>query len=86
MKKDISKTEAKERIEEFFENLKDKESKDIKKIKRLAMAYNIKLGKKKKYFCKKCLNPYNDSSIRVKDRIIKITCGKCGNVSRWKIN
>lgn len=35
MKKAISKTEAKKQIEEFFENIKNKSPKDIKKIKNL---------------------------------------------------
>jgi len=49
------------------------------------MAYNIKLGEKRKLFCKKCLNPYNNSEISIKNKIKKIKCEKCGRISKWKI-
>ena len=54
MKKEISKTQAKEKIEQFFQSPFTPEQ--LKKIKRLAMKFNIKLGDKRKLFCKKCLN------------------------------
>jgi len=85
MKKIISKTEAQKQITGFFENIKDKNPKEIKKIKRLAMSYNIKLREKKKLFCKKCLNPYIGPSIHIKNGIIKITCDRCENKRQWKI-
>jgi len=87
MPKKLSKTEAEKEIEDFFkqENFKDKSSKDIKKIKKLAMRHNIKLGEKRKLFCKKCYSPYKDFSLRIKNNIISILCGKCKHKSRWKV-
>ena len=86
MKKTLPKTEAKKQIEEFFENLKNKTPKEIKKIKRLAMSYNIPLKEKRKLFCKKCLNSYSGKEkVRIKNNKKIIECENCGNVSRWKI-
>ena len=58
MKKTISKKEAAKQIGGFFSKIKNETPREIKKIKRLAMAYKIPLKEKKKSFCKKCLNPY----------------------------
>ncbi len=85
MKKTTFKTEAKKQIQEFFENIKNKSPEEVKKIKKLAMRYKISLKDKRKLFCKKCLHPHKDPSIRVKDGLIKINCGECGYTSRWKI-
>ena len=85
MKKD-SKTESKLKIEEFFENIKNKIPKEIKKIKKQAMSQNIPLKEKRKLFCKKCLTPYSGKEkVRIKNKVKTITCKKCGNVSRWKV-
>ena len=91
----VSKKEAEKQIEEFFEELKDedetknkskiKTAKDVKKIKKLAMRHNIKLGEKRKLFCKKCYAPYKDYSLRIKNNKVSMTCGKCKHVSRWKV-
>ena len=47
--KKISKTQAKEIIENFFKNIKNKTPKEIKKIKKLAMRKNIPLKEKRKF-------------------------------------
>jgi hypothetical protein len=85
MKKTISKKEANEQVELFFKKITEKTPKEIKKIVRLAKAYNIKLKEKRKTYCRKCLNPYIVPSIHVKDGVIKITCNKCETTCRWKI-
>ena len=85
MKKILSKNQVREQIEEFFSKIQDKSSAEIKKIKRLAMAHNIKLGEKKRTFCKKCYNSYKTPSIRIKNNLIKIVCENCGCTSRWKV-
>ena len=85
MKKSISRPEAEKIIGEFFGNIKDKSSNDVKKIKRLAMSYKIKLGERRKLFCKKCLMPYKIPRIRVKDKVKAIKCGSCGSTSRWRM-
>ena len=82
--KKISKTKAMKKIEEFFKNIKNKTPKEIKKIKKLAMRDNIKLGEKKKKFCKKCFSP-RLKVIGMKNKIKKIRCEDCKNISQWKI-
>ena len=81
----LSKTEAKKEIEEFFADIKHKSPKEIKKIKRLAMRYNIQIRDLRKKFCKKCLVLYKNSKIRIKDNIKSVTCENCGYISRWRI-
>lgn len=76
---------AKEEIEVFFKNIKNKSAKDVKKIKRFSMKYKIPLKEKGKLFCKKCLIPYNNPKIRIKKQMKKVTCQKCGYVSKWKL-
>jgi len=85
MVKKISKTQAREEIKNFFSDIKNKTPKEIKKIKRLAMKNNLPLKEKRKLFCKKCFNPFVESSIRIKNDFITITCEKCGFKNRWKI-
>jgi RNase P subunit RPR2 len=85
MKKKISKTEAQKQIEEFFSNIQEKKAKEVKKIKRLAMTHNIKLGEKRKTFCKACYKPYIGPSIKIKNNMIRIGCEFCGSISRWKV-
>ena len=84
--KKLSKTEARKEIEKFFLDIKDKTPRGIKKIKKLAMRYNIPLKEKRKLFCKKCSTSYSGKEkIRIKNKSKKIVCGNCDHVSRWKI-
>jgi RNase P subunit RPR2 len=85
MKKKLSKSEAKTRVEFFFNNLKEKNYKDVKKIKKLAMSYKIPLKEKRKLFCKKCYHPYQMPSVRINNDKMSITCDKCAHISGWKI-
>ena len=85
MSKKISKTEVKEKIENFFSNLKNKKPKEIKKIKKLAMKNNLQLKEHRRAFCKKCFIPYKNPKIRIKNKIKSVTCNNCGFISRWKI-
>jgi RNase P subunit RPR2 len=85
VKKKVSKQEAKKRVEEFFSVIETKDSKDVKKIKRLVMSANIPLKEKRKEFCPKCLKPYKSPKIRIKDGMKVVECDKCGNTSRWKL-
>ncbi len=82
----LSKTEAREQIKDFFTNLKDKNPKQVKKMKRLAMGHNLQLRELKKRFCKKCLTPYKNPKIRIKNKIKSVICKECGYVNRWKIS
>ncbi|MFH1325781.1 MAG: hypothetical protein ABIH49_03390 [archaeon] len=83
--KKISKTEAENVIDEFFSHLKNKTAKDVKKIKKLAMSKNIKLGDKRKLFCRKCFSPHGNSSINIKNDFVTIICTKCKHKGRWKL-
>jgi len=84
-KKDISKIEAKKKIEEFFLDIKQKSPDEFKKIKRLAMSHRISLKEYKLLFCKKCLTPYSSPKIRIKNKIKTIECENCGERTRRKI-
>jgi RNase P subunit RPR2 len=85
MNKKFSKQEVKQQVEEFFKDIKNKSSKEVKKIKRLAMSKNISLKDNKKLFCKDCFNPYKAPKIRIKKGIKTIICENCEKISRWKI-
>lgn len=80
----LSKNEAKEKIEDFFKNLKNKNPEEIRKIKKIAMHYNIKLGDKRKKFCKKCYSS-NLNVKSIKNKIKTVECKNCRNISRWRI-
>ncbi len=85
MKKNLSKSEAKKQIQEFFKDIKNKTPKEVKKIKRLAMRSNLALRELRKKFCKKCLAPYKNPKTRIKNKIKSITCENCGYVNRCKL-
>ncbi len=87
MKSILSKKEAKEKIENFFKNTKDKIPKDVKKMKRLAMHHHISLNVYKKLYCKKCFSIFNsnNSEIRLKSGFKIIRCMECDKITKWKI-
>jgi RNase P subunit RPR2 len=83
--KKLSKKESEEEVKNFFKNIKNKNPKEVKKIVKIAMSHNIKLGQFKKTFCKKCLTPYRNPKIRIKGSIKSVRCENCEHISRWKI-
>ncbi len=85
--KGLSKKQARAMIDTFFSTLnKETKPKEIKKIKRLAMAYNIRLRDYRKRFCKKCFAPFPwNAEIRVKKGRLVAKCKQCGYVARWKL-
>lgn len=85
MKTKLSKAQVKEEIENFFSDIKNKNPRQIKQIKRLAMSKNIPLREKRKLFCKKCLNPYKNPKIRVKKNRKIVECENCGYIARWNL-
>lgn len=85
MKQKLTKQQIRKELEEFFDKIKSKTSKEVKKIKVLAMSKNISLKEKRKTFCRKCLTPYNNPKIRIKNKIKSVTCENCGYIARWKI-
>ena len=86
MKKNFSKTEAKEKIDSFFKDINEKTPSEIKKIKKLAMQYNIPLKEKRKLFCKKCCSVYKSPQIRIKNKIKIVKCNSCGEFNRTKLS
>ncbi|MBS3089210.1 hypothetical protein J4402_05590 [Candidatus Pacearchaeota archaeon] len=84
MKKEISRKEAKEQIDIFFGKEKFSE-KEVKKIKTLAMKFNIKLSEYRKKFCKKCLTKLN-GKIRIGRNYKTVECGHCRYRNRFKMN
>jgi len=84
--KNISKTEALKEIGGFFKDIKVKSPKEVRKIKKLAMRYNIPLREKRRLFCKKCYSVYRKPKIRIQSGIKSVWCEECGFVSRWKIS
>ena len=83
MKTDLNKKEAQEKIDNFFKK-EDFTPEDIKKIKRLAMKFNIKLRLYKKTFCKKCLSRL-EGKLRINKMYKTIECKNCRYKNRFKI-
>ena len=83
--KKLSKTEARDHIHEFFQDIKNKSPEEIRKVKRLEMHHKIPLKEKRKQFCKKCFSTYKKSKIRIRNKIKSITCENCGYVVRYRI-
>ncbi len=83
--KKISKTNAEKEIKEFFENIKNKSPKEVKKIKKFAMSHNFPLKNLRKRFCKKCYSP-NLKIKSIKRGIKIIECENCRNLMRWKLD
>lgn len=79
----LTRAETEKRINEEFSKKLTPEK--IKKLKRLAMRYNIKLKGLRKKFCRKCYSSLKDSDGKVKNKIKTTKCENCGFVSRWKI-
>ena len=84
MKTKLSKSETEQKIKDFFEDIKNKTPKEIKKIKKLAMSKNIKLGDLKKKFCKACYS--NDLMVKKITKNMKtIECNDCKKISRYRL-
>lgn len=84
----LNKQESEKYIKEFFNNLEHKKPEDIKKMLKIAMSRNIKLGEKKKLFCKKCHTVFKPSNIkiRIKNKFKITRCLSCGFISSWKLH
>jgi RNase P subunit RPR2 len=76
--------EAEEKLKEFFENIKNKTPREIKKMKKLTMKQNIRLGELRKKFCKKCFSS-NLIVKNIRNKIKSVECFNCKNVMRWRI-
>ena len=85
MKSKQSRKETEEKIKEIFSG--NPSAKEIKKVKKLAMSKNIKIGELRKKFCKKCYSLFNskNSEIKIKKGFKIIKCKDCKNISRYKL-
>lgn len=77
--------QAEEKISAFFENPNNKKAEEIRKIKRLAMHYHIRLGDKRKLFCKYCYSPKMKIRKITKDNKT-VECINCGKLISFKIS
>ena len=87
VKTDFTKKDIETKLQEFFGGNNVPTKQEIKKIKKLAMSKNIKLGDYRKKFCKKCYSFFNsnNSEVKIKENIKVIRCKECGLVSRYKL-
>lgn len=84
MKTELNKTEAKQKIDKFFQS-SDFTPEQLKKIKRIAMKFNIKLGNYRKLFCKKCLHPMA-GKLSISKSHKTIVCKYCNFRNKIRIN
>jgi len=84
MSKKKNRLEVKEEILNFFESIRLKKPSEVKKIKKIAMHNNIKLGILKRKFCSKCFFPLENPRKRLNKGKINITCRNCGNIKRYE--
>ena len=84
MKNKISRRECNEKIKSFFSE-KRLDPEEIKKMKRLAMSRNIKLGDYRKRFCKKCFSNLKNGKVRITKFYKSVECSECKFKNRWKI-
>jgi RNase P subunit RPR2 len=83
VKKKLSRKEAREEIDELFCR-QEFSSEDVKKVKRLAMKYKIKLKFERKKFCKRCLSKLR-GKIRVSRVYKSVECEKCGFINKFRM-
>ncbi|MEI6849569.1 MAG: hypothetical protein WCK29_00880 [archaeon] len=83
MLKSSSKSEAQKEIDEFFKK-ESFTSDEVRKIKRLAMKYKIKLHLQRKQFCKKCLSQLK-GKISVSKDSKTVICSNCNYKNKFRI-
>jgi len=80
-----SKLESKKIIESYF--FKDLiSSSQTKKIKKLAMKYNINLKSYRKKFCNSCYSDFKLAKIRISKGYKQLVCSSCGKTTKYKLN
>lgn len=76
MKTKLTKKQAQEKINGFFRR-ENFSAEEVKKIKKLSMKFNIKLGVHRKKFCRKCLSKLK-GKVSIKDSYKTVICENCG--------
>jgi RNase P subunit RPR2 len=83
--KKTSRTEARKKIDDFFaRDTLDK--KGVRKIKRLAMQFNLRMGKSRMRFCKKCYSDLKTGKVRITKTHKTIICPECETENKIKIS
>jgi len=83
MKTSLNKTEAKEKIDNFFKK-QSFNKEEMRKIKRLAMKFKIRLKDKRKLFCKHCLSQLKGKT-RIKNGYKTVECLHCNYKNKFKL-
>ena len=81
----LSKTRARKSIDDFFAQ-KVLKRQSVHKIKRLAMQFNIRLGKNRERFCKKCDSDLKSGKVRVTKTSKTVICSACGFINKMRIS
>jgi RNase P subunit RPR2 len=84
MKTPLSKTQTQEKINSFFKQEEFKPE-QVRKIKRLAMKFKIRLKEKRKLFCKYCLHKLKGKT-RINKESKTIICQFCNKKSKFKLS
>ena len=86
--KKLTRVEARAKIYSFFKFIKNKSPQDIKRIKKLAASFNIRLGRLRRKFYQDCYTPFTSKTaeIRIKNKKKIIKCKVCGKISRFKLS
>ena len=79
----LTKKETQDKIEMFFKK-EEFTQQEMKKIKKLALKFNIKLGAYKKNYCKKCHNKL-EGKIKVNKTFKTVSCSSCGFLNKIKL-
>jgi len=82
--KKLSRKEAQETVQKFFENER-LDPAAVKKIKTLAMVHRIRLKEYRRSFCKKCYADLKLGRVRVTKMHKQVLCGVCGTANRWAL-
>ena len=83
MKTPLNRKQVEEKISEFFQQASFTPE-QLKKVKRIAMKFNIKLGNYRRMFCKKCLNPLK-GKLSITKTQKTIECKHCGFRNKVRI-
>lgn len=78
----MGKEDVKREADEFFKDKHDAE--EVRKMRITAMGSQVKLGEKRKLFCKRC-NSMELKVLGVKRGIKRVRCTKCDSISRWRV-
>ncbi len=71
---------------EALDSRMDRSDRYVHLARRMAMRYNVGLGRYRRHFCRKCgafLVPGSNARYRLNHGKVSVTCGNCGHVYRF---